>query len=91
MIHYLVISYKIFYHCLLFLSNHRAEAIYQSMKSTYGSHACHLLRINSRSVHTAENAAPNSSDAANHMPDPWSQYLNKTIDTGVSMMIKSNV
>ena len=61
---------------------YRADAIYQSMKSTYGSHACHLLRINSRSMQAAETTAP--SDSANHMPDPWSQYLNKTYDAGVS-------
>ncbi|XP_022096139.1 trafficking protein particle complex subunit 8-like isoform X2 [Acanthaster planci] len=64
----------------------KAEAVYQSMKATYGSHACHLLRINSRSIHTAETTALNS-DSSIGMPDPWSQYMNKNaeqMETSVS-------
>ncbi|XP_038077879.1 trafficking protein particle complex subunit 8-like [Patiria miniata] len=64
----------------------KAEAVYQSMKSTYGSHACHLLRINSRSIHAVETTAL-SSDSGISMPDPWSQYMNKNaeqMDTSVS-------
>nr|XP_054772074.1 trafficking protein particle complex subunit 8-like [Lytechinus pictus] len=52
----------------------KADAIYQSMKSTYGSHACHLLRINSRALTTVD---PSVTAEQNSMPDPWSQYLNK--------------
>ena len=51
----------------------RAEAIYQSMKSTYGLSACHLLQINSRS----KNAPENVKNDHTNMPDPWSQFLNK--------------
>ncbi|KAK3085582.1 hypothetical protein FSP39_005648 [Pinctada imbricata] len=50
----------------------RADAIYQSMKSTYGASVCHLLHINSRSLHTAETLKIDS-----NLPDPWSQFLNK--------------
>eukprot|EP00057_Strongylocentrotus_purpuratus_P020583 XP_011675057.1 PREDICTED: trafficking protein particle complex subunit 8 [Strongylocentrotus purpuratus] len=53
----------------------KADAIYQSMKSTYGSHACHLLRINSRAMTTVDTASVTAEQ--NSMPDPWSQYLNK--------------
>ena len=45
----------------------RAEAVYQSMKSVYGSNACHLLQINSVH-HTGTNPRPN-------LPDPWSQFI----------------
>lgn len=53
----------------------KADAIYQSMKSTYGSHACHLLRINSRTITTVDATSVTSEQTS--MPDPWSQYLNK--------------
>ncbi|XP_072169057.1 trafficking protein particle complex subunit 8-like [Diadema setosum] len=53
----------------------KADAIYQSMKSTYGSHACHLLRINSRAKTTVDATSMASEQMC--MPDPWSQYLNK--------------
>lgn len=42
------------------------------MKSTYGANVCHLLNMNSRSIHTAE-----SLKTDNNLPDPWSQFLNK--------------
>ena len=41
--------------------------MYQSMKSVYGIHACHLLQINSVN-HTGCNPLPN-------LPDPWSQFI----------------
>ncbi|XP_071092381.1 trafficking protein particle complex subunit 8-like isoform X2 [Haliotis cracherodii] len=50
----------------------RAEAYYQSMKTTFGSQCCHLLQINSRSLQTVENMKPEAS-----LPDPWSQFLPK--------------
>ncbi|XP_071958347.1 trafficking protein particle complex subunit 8-like isoform X2 [Antedon mediterranea] len=72
----------------------KAEAVYQSMKSTYGSHACHLLRINSRSLQAAEVASIGNEYTAN-MPDPWSQFMtNNSVDTGpdqVEMDISPNV
>lgn len=53
-----------------FCCDFRAEAVYQSMKSTFGGQNCHLLHINSRSLHTAESMHTD-------LPDPWSQFLNK--------------
>ncbi|XP_033625745.1 trafficking protein particle complex subunit 8-like [Asterias rubens] len=55
----------------------KAEAVYQSMKTTYSPHTCHLLRINSRSLNAAETTILNSEGSSN-MPDPWSQYVNKS-------------
>ncbi|GIY01023.1 trafficking protein particle complex subunit 8 [Caerostris extrusa] len=53
-----------------------AEAVYQSMKSSFGATSCHLLQINS---------IPESAQTSNHgkdsndtvMADPWSQFLPK--------------
>ena len=56
----------------------RAEGIYQSMKSFYGSSICHMLMINSRAV---EQHSPNP------LPDPWSQFIISTSkDTLVSII-----
>ncbi|GIY59385.1 trafficking protein particle complex subunit 8 [Caerostris darwini] len=54
----------------------KAEAVYQSMKSSFGATSCHLLQINS---------IPESAQTSNHgkdsndtvMADPWSQFLPK--------------
>ena len=48
----------------------RAEGVYQSMKSKYGVHSCHLLKINS----VSPNLDPSPTDA---MPDPWSNFIKK--------------
>ncbi|MFT7809625.1 trafficking protein particle complex subunit 8 isoform X3 [Arapaima gigas] len=47
----------------------RAESIYEDMKQRYGTQGCYLLKINSRT-------SAQSSDE--QIPDPWSQYLNKS-------------
>ncbi|XP_028410002.1 trafficking protein particle complex subunit 8-like [Dendronephthya gigantea] len=54
----------------------KAEGIYQSMKSYYGSSICHMLMINSRS---AEQHSPN-------LPDPWSQFIISTGEDTLKMM-----
>lgn len=65
-------------HCLLMF--HRAESIYQSMKSVYGTNACHMLQINSVS-NSGSNPLPN-------LPDPWSQFIIPTSeDTLVSLLM----
>lgn len=56
----------------------RAEAVYQSMKSVYGTHACHMLQINSVN-HTGANPLPN-------LPDPWSQFI---IPTGEDTLVSN--
>lgn len=43
----------------------RAEAIFQSMKSVYGSHNCYVLKINSRK----------KSGSDSDITDPWSQHI----------------
>lgn len=59
---------------------HRAESIYQSMKSVYGTNACHMLQINSVS-NSGSNPLPN-------LPDPWSQFIIPTSeDTLVSLLM----
>ncbi|XP_051501552.1 trafficking protein particle complex subunit 8-like isoform X2 [Myxocyprinus asiaticus] len=45
------------------------ESVYEVIKQRYGTQGCYLLKINSRSDATSANE---------QMPDPWSQYLNKT-------------
>lgn len=71
-----VFLFLIMYH-LMFC---RAEAVYQSMKSVYGTHACHMLQINSVS-NTGSNPLPN-------LPDPWSQFIiPASDDTLVSVFI----
>lgn len=50
----------------------RAEGVYQSMKSKYGVHQCHLLKINS----VTPNLDPTPAEEA--MPDPWSNFVKKT-------------
>ena len=52
----------------IFFFKFRAEGIYQSMKSFYGSSVCHMLMINSRN---AEQYTPN-------LPDPWAQFIIST-------------
>lgn len=49
--------------------NCRADAVFQSMKSVYGSHTCFLLQINSKAK-----MFPNAPEADN-VSDPWSIYL----------------
>lgn len=46
----------------------KAEAVYQSMKSVYGSHTCFLLQINSR-----QKTHPHSTEE--NFSDPWSQHI----------------
>lgn len=71
-----VFLFLIMYH-LMFC---RAEAVYQSMKSVYGTHACHMLQINSVN-NTGSNPIPN-------LPDPWSQFIiPASDDTLVSVFI----
>lgn len=66
------LRYYVLLHDVIEGEDAKADAIYQSMKSTYGANVCHLLNVNSRSIHTAE-----SLKTDNNLPDPWSQFLNK--------------
>ncbi|XP_023679383.2 trafficking protein particle complex subunit 8 isoform X1 [Paramormyrops kingsleyae] len=46
----------------------RAESIYEDIKQRYGTQACYLLKINSRT----STLGPDE-----QIPDPWSQYLHR--------------
>ncbi|CAH1153382.1 unnamed protein product [Phaedon cochleariae] len=48
-----------------------AVKTFDSMKISYGTTSCFLLKINSRSPN------PESSE---HLPDPWSQFINSQMD-----------
>lgn len=65
-----ILKYYVLLHDVVEGEDAKAEAMYQSMKSTFGGQNCHLLHINSRSLHTAESMHTD-------LPDPWSQFLNK--------------
>ncbi|KAL9976241.1 hypothetical protein ACROYT_G013513 [Oculina patagonica] len=62
-----VFKYHLLLHDVSVGEESKAEAVYQSMKSVYGTHACHMLQINSVSS-TGSNPIPN-------LPDPWSQFI----------------
>ena len=64
--HFFVVFY-LYFICFFICIFVRAEAVYQSMKSVYGTHACHMLQINSVN-NTGSNPLPN-------LPDPWSQFI----------------
>ncbi|XP_070190978.1 trafficking protein particle complex subunit 8-like isoform X2 [Littorina saxatilis] len=67
-----ILHYYVLLHDVLDGEQARAEAVYQSMKSTFGGQICHLLQINSRSPSTMETLKTGPSP-----PDPWSQFLPK--------------
>ncbi|KAG5849875.1 hypothetical protein ANANG_G00076330 [Anguilla anguilla] len=54
-----------------FLSHYLAlaDTVYEDMKQRYGTQACYLLKINSRM---------SASASGEQIPDPWSQYLQKS-------------
>ncbi|XP_061162581.1 trafficking protein particle complex subunit 8-like isoform X1 [Saccostrea echinata] len=65
-----ILKYYVLLHDVVEGEDAKADAVYQSMKSSFGGQNCHLLHINSRSLHTAETMHTD-------LPDPWSQFLNK--------------
>lgn len=56
----------------------KADAVYQSMKSTFGMQTCHLLRINSKSPEAADAAAVSNGDTS--LPNPWVQYISPKLE-----------
>ncbi|CAB1324026.1 unnamed protein product, partial [Coregonus sp. 'balchen'] len=50
-------------------TNPKADSVYEDMKQRYGAQGCYLLKINSRTAAVG---------ADEQIPDPWSQYLNKS-------------
>ncbi|CAG5114906.1 unnamed protein product [Candidula unifasciata] len=75
-----ILHYYVLLHDVVDGEQTRAEAVYQSMKATFGVQICHLLQINSRSLNTLESVKA----GIPVQPDPWSQFLAKqshTLDT----------
>ncbi|XP_052230198.1 trafficking protein particle complex subunit 8-like isoform X4 [Dreissena polymorpha] len=68
-----ILKYYVLVHDMVEAEAAKAEAVYQSMKSSFGHQSCHLLQINSRSVTAVE-----TTDTS--FPDPWGQFLHKTPD-----------
>ncbi|CAI9716399.1 particle complex subunit 8-like isoform X1 [Octopus vulgaris] len=73
-----ILKYYVLLHDVVEGEQAKAEAVYQSMKTTFGAHLCHLLQINSRSVQTAETFKNDQ-----NMPDPWSQFLHRAPESNV--------
>ncbi|XP_031431148.1 trafficking protein particle complex subunit 8 isoform X2 [Clupea harengus] len=64
------LKYYVLLHDMSDGDEQRAESVYEDMKQRYGSQVCYLLKINSR-----QGGAVGSEE---QIPDPWSQYLQKT-------------
>ncbi|KAI4892506.1 hypothetical protein NFI96_018306 [Prochilodus magdalenae] len=63
------LKYYVLLHDISDGDEQRADSVYEDMKQRYGTQGCYLLKINSRTAA----AGPDE-----QMPDPWSQYLQKT-------------
>jgi len=57
----------------------RAEASLAAIKEEFGAASCFLLTVNSR--------PPGERDDTGHLPDPWSQFLNKHIEPQVQFRV----
>jgi len=68
----------------------KAEAVYQSMKSVYGSHTCFMLQINSR-----PKMFPQANENSTGFSDPWTQhiypYTDETFDIDESEIEKPSL
>lgn len=58
-----------------FMYNFRAEAVFETVKQTFGANNCFMLPINSKS-----NIDPNLSN------DFWAQYITRAPDINVSII-----
>ena len=68
----------------------RAEAVYQSMKSTYGAASCHLLTTNSLSPSTLESLG---ADTTTNIADPWTRFMfaKEAVMVRVSLSLKISI
>lgn len=78
-----ILKYYVLLHDVSEENLSKAESIYQNMKTTYGAAVCHLLQINSKSSADINNLQKNDDDELMNLPDPWSQFLTKTIDHNI--------
>ncbi|XP_035270312.1 trafficking protein particle complex subunit 8 isoform X1 [Anguilla anguilla] len=63
------LKYYVLLHDISEGDEQRADTVYEDMKQRYGTQACYLLKINSRM---------SASASGEQIPDPWSQYLQKS-------------
>ncbi|XP_061094723.1 trafficking protein particle complex subunit 8 isoform X1 [Conger conger] len=63
------LKYYVLLHDIAEGDESRADAVYEDMKQRYGTQACYLLKINSHTSTTGSDE---------QIPDPWSQYLQKS-------------
>uniref|UniRef100_A0A8C8EVA7 Trafficking protein particle complex 8 n=1 Tax=Oncorhynchus tshawytscha TaxID=74940 RepID=A0A8C8EVA7_ONCTS len=71
------LKYYVLLHDMSQGDEQRADSVYEDMKQRYGSQGCYLLKINSRTA---------AAGTDEQIPDPWSQYLNKSsLQNGVSV------
>ncbi|RMC15456.1 hypothetical protein DUI87_07648 [Hirundo rustica rustica] len=63
------LKYYVLLHDVSTGEEQRADSIYEEMKQRYGTQGCYLLKINSR---------VSNRGADEQIPDPWSQYLQKS-------------
>ncbi|KAL7888142.1 hypothetical protein AOLI_G00031160 [Acnodon oligacanthus] len=81
------LKYYVLLHDISDGDEQRADSVYEDMKQRYGTQGCYLLKINSRTGA----AGPDE-----QMPDPWSQYLQKTnvhspYEEGVLNNVENNI
>uniref|UniRef100_A0A8C7MPU4 Trafficking protein particle complex subunit 8 n=1 Tax=Oncorhynchus kisutch TaxID=8019 RepID=A0A8C7MPU4_ONCKI len=71
------LKYYVLLHDMSQGDEQRADSVYEDMKQRYGCQGCYLLKINSRTA---------AAGTDEQIPDPWSQYLNKSsLQNGVSV------
>uniref|UniRef100_A0A8C4NUR0 Trafficking protein particle complex 8 n=1 Tax=Dicentrarchus labrax TaxID=13489 RepID=A0A8C4NUR0_DICLA len=63
------LKYYVLLHDMSEGDEQRADAVYEDMKQRYGSQGCYLLKMNSRTF---------SAEEDEQIPDPWSQYLQRS-------------
>lgn len=70
------LRYYILIHDALLDDKNKAETVFTEMKNIYGANNCFLLQMNSR--------PPGQVDDNSHLPDPWSQFLEKRVELSSS-------
>lgn len=65
------------YKTIWFLIFYRAENLFETMKTTYGVKNVFFLCINSQAAQSADT----------HLPDPWSQFLTRRLQSQVSTLL----
>ncbi|XP_046999759.1 trafficking protein particle complex subunit 8 isoform X1 [Schistocerca americana] len=68
-----VLRYYVLLHDVSGSTSERAEAVFETMKTTYGINSCYMLQINSRVAGHKEDLS--------HLPDPWCQFLTRQHDS----------